>query len=330
VRITAQLIDATTGNHVWAERYDRELADVFALQDEITETIVAAIEPTLAHVERERARRKPPESLDAWDLYQRGLWHMWQFNERDNAEAKRLLEQATALDPTFAPFFAALAVCHFQVHAFAFRGASARILEEGFEAARRAVALDEEDATAHTALGRIYTARGEHASAIAELREAVRLNPNLSTAHYGLGIALVLTGRAAEAIPELDWALRLSPHDPFAWLFEMARAWAWIALGDFERATDEARRSVRRPMAGFPAWATLASALGHLGRSEEGRKVLAKTRELQPQFSTELFDRAWPNMESAFFERYVDGLRQLDPTIRDPRSISRRRDPPGF
>lgn len=169
----------------------------------------------------------------------------------------------------------------------------------------------EKDATAHTALGRIYTARGEHAPAIAELREALRLNPSLANAHYGLGIALVLVGRPEEAIAELDWAQRLSPHDPFAWLFEMARAWACILLGDFERAAEQAGRSVRRPTAAFPAWTTLASALGHLGRTAEARAALARAIELQPDFSNALFDRIWPNMEPAFLERYMAGLRRI-------------------
>jgi adenylate cyclase len=322
VRITAQLIDATTGSHVWAERYDRDLADVFAVQDEITETIAAAIEPALAHVERDRARRKPPESLDGWDLYQRALWHLWQFTKIDNAEAKRLLERAIALDATFAPFHAALAMSHFQDHAFHF-AESAPALEQGFAAGRRAVALDDKDAMAHTALGRIYTARGEHEAAIAELRAAVRLNPSLANAHYGLGLALVLIGRAEEGLPEFDWAERLSPHDPFLWLFDMGRAWASVSLGDFARAAEQAERSARRPTAGFPAWLTLASALGHLGRTPEAKSALAKARELEPLISPELFDRIWPNMDPRFFERFVGGMHAADPSILEPRTIRR-------
>jgi adenylate cyclase len=324
VRITAQLIDATTGSHVWAERYDRELADVFAVQDEITETIATAIEPELAHFERERARRKPPENLDAWDLYQRGLWHIWQFTPRDNEEAQRLLERATSLDTTFAPFFSALALCRFQDHAFMFHPTNENVLGEAFEAARRAVALDDKDAMGHAVLGRIYTARGEHASSIAELEIALRLNPSLSWAHYGLGMALVFTGRAEEGIREVDWAERLSPHDPNVWLFEMVRAWGWMSLGDFERAREQAERSVRRPMAAFPAWGTLASTLAHLRRIDEARSAFAKTRELQADFSPEFFDRIFPNMEAAFFERYIDGLRLIDPTIADPRLSTSR------
>ncbi|HSD09843.1 MAG TPA: adenylate/guanylate cyclase domain-containing protein [Candidatus Binatia bacterium] len=323
VRITAQLIDASTGSHVWAERYDRELADIFAVQDEITETIAAAIEPELAQFERERARRKPPESLDAWDLYQRGLWHIWQFGPRDNEEARGLLERATSLDTTFAPFFSALALCYFQDHVFMFHPTE-NVLDKAFDAARRAVALDDKDATGHAVLGRVYTARGEHAPSIVELETALRLNPSLSWAHYGLGMALVLTGRAEEGIREVDLAERLSPHDPNLWVFEMVRAWGWMSIGDFNRAREQAERSVHRPLAAFPAWGTLASALGHLGRIDEARSALAKTLELQPTFSPQLFDRVWPNMHSAFFECFVDGIRLVDPTFSDPRLATSR------
>ena len=199
------------------------------------------------------------------------------------------------------------------------------ILDKAFETARTAVALDDKDAMGHAVLGRIYTARGEHVSSIAELETALRLNPSLSWAHYGLGMALVFTGRAEEGISEVDWAERLSPHDPNVWLFEMTRAWGWMSLSDFERAREQAEQSVRRPMAGFPAWGILASALGHLGRIDEARSALAKTIELRPDYSPSLFDCIWPNTDAAFFELLFDGLRRIDPAFPDPRSITRRR-----
>jgi adenylate cyclase len=327
VRITAQLIDATNGAHLWAERFDRELADIFSLQDEITERIAATIEPELARAELERARRKPPESLDAWDLYQRGLWHIWQFNAEDNEAARKLFERATVLDPGFSPFFAALALCRLLDHTLRYRPMSERNAEASLEIARRAVALDDKDPTAHAVLGRAYSALGDHEPAIAELREAVRLNPNLALAHYGLGLALVLCGKPREAIPELDAAQRLSPHDPFLWSFAMFRAWAHLSLGDFERAIEDASFSVRQPRAPFPAWGTLASALGHVGRVEEAKAALAKAQELEPRFSTSGFiGDIWPNLDSVFLVRFYDGLRAVAPGIRDPRTLDRTRE----
>jgi TolB-like protein/Tfp pilus assembly protein PilF len=329
VRITAQLIDATNGAHVWAERFDRELADIFAVQDEITERIAATIEPELARAELERARRKPPESLDAWDLYQRGLWHVWQFNAEDNARARELFERATALDPSFSPFFAALALCRLLDHTLRYRPMSERNAETALRIAQRAVALDDKDATAHAIVGRAYAALGDHEQAIAELRKAVGLNPSLALAHYGLGMTLVLAGKPAEAVSELDAAQRLSPHDPYLWSFVMFRAWAYLSLGEFERAIEDASLAVRQPRAPFPAWGTLASALGHAGRIEEAKAALAKALELEPQFLKGRFIlEIWPNLDPVFFERFYDGLRVVDPAVSDPRSIDRPRKSP--
>jgi len=321
VRITAQLIDAVSGNHVWAERFDRELVDVFAVQDEITERIAATIEPELARAELERARRKSPESLDAWDLYQRGLWHVWQFNAVDNARARDLFERATALDPGFSPFIAGVALCRLFDHTLRYRPASERSLEAALVAARHAVDLDDKDAAAHSILGRAHTARGDYDEAVAETRKALELNPSLALGHYGLGMALVLSGRSKEAIPEFDIAERLSPHDPYLWNFSMWRAWARLALDDFPGAVADARSATRLPRTPFPTWATLAAGLGHLGQIAEGRAALAKALELEPEFSPQLFDQVWPKCDPVLFVKFFDGLRRIDETITDPRAI---------
>jgi len=321
VRITAQLIDAVSGNHVWAERFDRELADVFAVQDEITERIAATIEPELARAELERARRKPPESLDAWDLYQRGLWHVWQFTARDNAVARELFERAAALDPGFSPFVAGVALTLLFDHTLRYRPMSDRSIDAAVAAARHAVALDDKDPAAHSILGRAHTARGDYTEGIAETRKALRLNPSLALARYGLGMALVLSGRSKDAIPEFDAAERLSPHDPYVWNFSMWRAWARLSLDDFAGAVEDAKTAVRQPRAPFPTWATLASALGHLGQIEEGRVAFAKALELEPDFSPQLFEQVWPNCDSAFFVKFFDGVRRIDPGLTDPRVV---------
>ena len=173
---------------------------------------------------------------------------------------------------------------------------SERNAEASLEIARRAVALDDKDPTAHAVLGRAYSALGYDDPAIAELREAVRLNPNLALAHYGLGLALVLCGKPRGSDSQLDAARRLSPHDPYLWSFAMFRAWAHLSLGDFERAIEDASLSVRQPRAPFPAWGTLACALGHVGRVEEGKAALAKALELEPRFLTMGFiDDIGPN-----------------------------------
>jgi adenylate cyclase len=317
VRITAQLIDAGDGSHIWAQRYDRELADIFELQDEITLTIAGAIEPELAQIERERARRKPAETLDAWDFCQRGLWHMWRYDKDDNAEAQRLFHQATDIDVDFAAAYANLAYCHFLDGVLAFNDTPRQSASLAESAAKKAIAIDERDAMAHCALGRALSLMGDHAAAIAELRAAVDLNPSFALARYGLGIPLIFEGQAAQAVQELEVARRLSPHDANMWVIETINALAHIALGQFDEAEDLSRSAIRRPNTGFWAYATLASALGNLGRISEARSALDKLLELKPDFSRKLFDSVFVNDDPASFAAYFYGLRKAGLDIPD-------------
>jgi len=310
VRVTAQLIEATTGNHIWAKRYDRELADIFSIQDELTEAITGEIEPELAEVERERAHREPPESLNAWDCYQRGLWHMWQLTGDENAEAQRLLQGAVEIDPGFAPAFAGLAYSHFLDVVLAFRNTVSEDLEKARQAALRAVAIDVRDANAHCVLGRVYTALGDHSSAVAELETAIDLNPSFALAHYGLALCLMFTGRSEAAIPEYELAEQLSPHDPLISIFQAIRAVAHNVLGQFQQAEERARRASRHPRASFWAYAHLAQALAGQGKSEEARAALSTLLEMQPDFSPEFFERIWPNTDRTFLAKYFDLLRE--------------------
>ena len=247
VRISAQLIDATTGNHVWAEHYDHDLSDIFALQDEITETIVGAIEPELGEVERERAMRKPPDSLEAWDYYQRGMWHMWRFTADENTEARRLFQRAVDLDPRFGSAYSALAYAHFLDVAFAFTTSPDASRAEALEAAKAALNLDEKDAMAHCALGRVYQAVGiaDYDAAIAELGIAIDINPSFALAHFGLAYALTCAGRVEESLAKYDDAIRLSPHDPYLWVFEAIRGFALVLLKEYEQALPWLQRAVR-------------------------------------------------------------------------------------
>ena len=294
VRITAQLNEATTGNHIWAKRYDRQLADIFAIQDELTEAIAGEIEPELAEVERERAHRKPPDSLNAWDCYQRGLWHMWQLTRDENAEAQRLLQRAADIDPGFAPALAGLAHSHFGAVVLAFSDTVSEDLEKARQAALRAVAIDVRDATAHCVLGQVDTALGDLSSAIGELETAIDLNPSFARAHFGLAQCLMFTGRSEAAVPEFELAERLSPHDPLISIFQTVRAAAHSVLGQFQQAEECARRALRHPRASFWAYAHLAMALAGRGKSEQARAAVSTLLEMQPNFSPEFFERVWP------------------------------------
>ena len=317
VRITAQLIEATTGNHIWAKRYDRKLADIFEIQDELTEAIAGEIEPELAEVERERAHREPPENLSAWDCYQRGLWHLWQLAAGENAEAQRLLQQAADIDPGFAPAFAGIAYSHFIDAVLGFRDTVSEDLEKARQAALRAVAIDVKDATAHCVLGRVDTALGDHSSAIAELETAIDINPSFALAHYGLALCLLLTGHPEAAIREFELAEQLSPHDPYLSLFQAVRAAAHSALGQFQQAEEYARRACRHPRASFWAYAHLAGALAGQGKSEEARAAVSTLLEIQPDFSPTFFQRVWPNTDRTFRAGYFDLLREAGLDIPD-------------
>ncbi|MGB8606989.1 winged helix-turn-helix domain-containing tetratricopeptide repeat protein, partial [Bradyrhizobium sp.] len=215
VRITAQLNDVLTGSHIWAERYDRDTADVFAVQDEITASMVAAIEPQLYAAEDFRARRKPPGSLDAWDLVMRALSHYWRVTRQDNLVAQALLEKAIVMDPNYGQALGLLA----DSYAFgAHMGWTdlAKAVQIAEPAALAAVRADSADPWAHFALGGVYLITRRFDSSLAELKLALDLNPNFSQAHNYYAAALNFCGRWQEGDEAARRALRLSPRDPFS------------------------------------------------------------------------------------------------------------------
>jgi adenylate cyclase len=312
VRVTAQLIDATTGNHIWAERYDRELDDIFALQDEITETIVTAIEPELGAVERERARRKPPNNLDAWDLYQRGLWHLFDDVKRDAlAEAKRLFQRACELDPSFAAAHAELAYTHVGDIIRGLTDDPNASLDQAADAAERAVALDARDPGARVALGRVYIFRHASERAIAEMEIALGINANFDRGYYGLGIALLYGGRPEESIPRFEKGIRLSPRSPLLWAHCMMLGLAYINLEKYEDAAASFEKAIQQPNAAYMVFVHAASTLAHLGRIDEARAMLAEAKTRKPGFSLDTVRSAAGQFgPHSGVARIIDGLRK--------------------
>ena len=219
VRVTAQLIDAGSGAHVWAERFDRDLSDIFAVQDEITAHVTAVIEPALAEAEQQRVLRKPPERLDAWEAYQRGLWHFYKYGPEDNKIAQTFFRQAIALDPQFAPghYGYALAlqwdIWHYSGRPFGEAQGIPR------DEALLAIALDDKDAMAHAILAHIRMWGSEWDAAIAEARTAHTLNPNSAFVISMLGCVLSFGGYREEGLERLRQGMRASPHDPLMWLW---------------------------------------------------------------------------------------------------------------
>ncbi len=310
IRVTAQLIEGASGNHIWAERYDRELDDIFALQDEITQAITAAIGPEIDQAERDRAQRLAPENLDVWESYQRGLWHLYRFNREDNAAAQRLFKRAVAAAPNFAP--AHSGVAHALYFSFMHGYAEDRpaTLVEAYDAGRAAVAADGRDADAHFALGRILYLRHDLDTSIAELEAAIALNPNFAHAHLGLGTALVFAGLWDRTIECCDLAVRLSPHDPLLWLFLIVKAFAFLGARRLEEAAATAREAVRQPTAAWTAYGILASALGHLGNVAQARDALADVLRLKPGLDAEHVRQILPFRDPAHLDYVVEGLRK--------------------
>jgi TolB-like protein/cytochrome c-type biogenesis protein CcmH/NrfG len=309
VRITAQLNDAATGSHIWAERYDRDLADVFAVQDEITEAIVAAIEPQLYAAENFRARRKSPENMDAWDLVMRALSHYWRVTRQDNVVAQALLEKATAIDPGYGQAHGVLAASHtFSAHmGWADMATAAPIAER---AALAAIQADSEDAWAHHALGSVYMFVRRFDDSLAEFEVALRLNPNFSHAQGYYGLALSYCGRWQEGLLAARRALRLSPRDPFSAVYYGIAAYTQYVGRNYAEAMRLARDGLRQRGDFVGAHRVLTAAAGIAGQREVAAAALRELRRAQPNISLAWIASHMPIMDTAEMEHYLDGFRR--------------------
>ncbi len=309
VRITAQLNDVATGSHIWAERYDRELADVFAVQDEITEAIVAAIEPQLYAAENFRAQRKPPNSLDAWDLVMRALSHYWRVTRQDNMVAQALLEKATAVDPNYGQALGVLATSHmFSAHmGWTDLAMVAPIAER---AALAAILIDSEDPWAHLALGGVYLFARRFDDCLAEFELALRLNPNFSLAQGYHGLALCYCGRWEEGDVAAHRALRLSPRDPFSAIYCGIAAYAQFVGGNYDEAIRLAREGIRQRGDFVGAHRVLTAAAGMAGQGDLAKVALQELCRAQPNICLAWIERQMPMKREADREHYLEGFRR--------------------
>ena len=310
IRVSAQLVEAGSGNHVWAERYDRDLADLFAVQDEIAEAVTTAIAPAIANAERQRAMRKPPGNLDAWAAYQRGLWHLGTANAEETAMAIDFFQRAINLDPNFAGGYCGLATTQlrsaigFATQDLSEMSHSAEIL------ARRAVALDDADAEVRACLSRVLWIRGDYVGAQAEAEQALFISPNLASAHAELGAALIFSGRRADGAATLEKSIRLDPRDP-----RSATRVHVMAIGAYLSGNyDAALRTFERAIHLYPdyplSYRWRAATLGQLGRPEEAREALDKAVAIAPAtFETLVRNRA-PFVRPDDYAHMLEGLRK--------------------
>jgi TolB-like protein len=310
VRISAQLIDAATGAHIWAERYDRELRDIFALQDEITDSIAASMHPELQRSEEERAVSQEPQNLEAWDWAMQGWWHHSRFIREENARARSLFERAIVLDPHLVSAHVGVVATHNFDLLFQWSDSRERSVAELERAAQGCVVLDAKNPLAQEAMGIAYRVLGQSDKAIAAFDRAIQLNPSLGIAYFSLGLTLTLVGRPEEGIEKLEKAMRLSPYDPMTWLFCLATALAHSAAGRDEETVDWAERSLHHRPDWFFSYLTLAASYAHLDRIEEARAALAEALRLQPGFSLSGLKAILSAARPAFLERAIENLRK--------------------
>ena len=310
VRVTAQLVEAEAGNHVWAERYDRDLPDIFALQDEITQAVTIAVAPAIAGAEQRRAMRKPRESLDAWAAYQRGLWHFGKVTADDNALAQKFFQQAIDLDPSFVGSYTGLAYAYRRA-AGVFGTQNLADAEDLAEAlVRRAVALDPDDAEARTYFGKQLMRRGDFAGALAEIEAALAISPNLADAHGALGGVLTRSGHPKEGRIALEKCIRLDPHNPNNHLQLLDITISYYLACEYDAAVEAAQHGIRTYPNHSNQYRWLAAALGQTGRIKEAKEVLDKAIAIAPAAFDMFVRRRVPWHRPEDHAHMVEGLRK--------------------
>ena len=292
IRVTGQLIDAPSGEHVWAETYDRNVADVFALQDEISATIAASLVDDLNRSEAERARQRGPDNLEAWSSYELGLEQVSAWTPEAMARAHQLFARSIALDPRFTPAVAYLSLTDSWSVVLGSADQPQATLAEAMQAARRAVELDERDPRAQAALAAAYLQSGDAKDGLDAARRAVQLNPSMPESWLWLSWAEFLSGDPAATIDADLRAMRLSPVGPLAPLANDNLAYAYWELGRYQESLEAARRLVAAKPEYFWGYLYVALSSVSLGRMADAQAAIADARRVRPNLSLELVQRA--------------------------------------
>jgi adenylate cyclase len=308
VRVTGQLIDVASGAHIWAERFDRDLTDIFAVQDELTGEIISALKVKLTPEKKDRLARKGAIDKEAFDLFLRGREHSWLGTWRGNIEARHRLERAITIDPNFAAAHGSIAFTYLIDYINEWADSPDRSLRAGLEIAERAVQMDDAEPQAHEALAVALFFHGEHDRALAEARRSVDLAPNFAQSYLTIARILIFSGDAVGAIDTIDAYMRLDPLYQDIALHFLAEA--RVALGQFDEAVAVLKQRLERNPSSETSLALLASCYGHLGRIAEARAAWAEVMKIAPNFSIERQRRTLPYKNPDDFERRVDGMRK--------------------
>jgi adenylate cyclase len=310
IRVIAQLIETEAGTHIWADRYDGNITNIFVVQDKITRDVTTAIAPAIADAERRRAIRRPPGTHDTWSAYQRGLWHMSKATREDNRLAQQYFAEAIALDANFSGSHTGLALAQMQESGlFATLGvAEARVSIT--DLARRAVTIDEGDAEAHACLSWALNFNGDYEGARSEAQRALAISPNLASAHRAMGTTLIFSGAPREGLVALEASIRLDPRDPLlAWHLNRVTI-AHYFTANYEAAIDAAKRVIRS-YPEFPlTYRWLAAALGQAGRTKEARQALDQAILIGAGTFDMYVRRRVPWHRPEDYEHMLDGLRK--------------------
>jgi adenylate cyclase len=307
VRITAQLIDATTGYHVWADRYDRDLQDIFALQDEVTQKIVTALEVKLTPGEQERLGQPLTNNFEAYDYYLRGLEYQLRFTKEANVQARQMYAKAVKLDPQFAAAYAQLGFAYFDQWSLGW-SQDPQTLEQAFTLAQQAIAVDHLLPDGHRLLGIVYLWKKQHELAVAEARRALDLNPNHADSYVALGDILSWAGRAEETVPLVEKAMRLNPQYPVWYLWDLGHA--YYLTGRYEEAIATFKRVLTRSPDFMPAHAYLAVIHSESGREEDAPSEGAEIMRLSPQLSLDALRQRLPYKDPVVLERVLTAARK--------------------
>jgi TolB-like protein len=289
VAISVELVDTRNGRIQWAEEFGYEANDACAALKHVGDRIVAAVAEEIEGAERNRAVLKEPSSLDAWEAYHRGLWHMYRFSGDDNSQAARFFDSAIRLDPTFARAYAGLSFTHFQNAFLNLKGDADEQAELAFQAAGRSLMADDRDPAAHCAMGRAMWLRGRHDEALRELAQSVELSPNFSLAHYTMGFVNSQTGDPQAALEAIELSRALSPFDPMQFAMLATNAMSHLRLGRYDEAANWALKAIARPNAHKHISAIAAHCLAAANRLDEARAIIALIRRSDPAYSIDHF-----------------------------------------